>query len=176
VIYLDSAAIVKLVHTEPESGALDLWLAEHIGMPRVSSAIAEIEVPRAIRRCAPAAQARIPMVMGTVARVEIDIAIRTLAASYQNPTLRSLDAIHLATAQLLATEMGEPPAAFVTYDKRLLKAAAGAGLPTASPGAVGLSGRLRSRCPWSGSGRTGSRPRSAPGRGSSGRRRRRPRR
>jgi uncharacterized protein len=134
VIYLDSAAIVKLVHTEPESGALNLWLAEHIGMPRVSSAIAEIEVPRAILRCAPAAQARIPMVMGTVARVEIDIAIRTLAASYQNPMLRSLDAIHLATAQLLATEMGEPPAAFVTYDKRLLAAAAAAGLPVASPG------------------------------------------
>ena len=53
MIYLDSAAIVKLVHTEPESAALDLRLAEHIGMPRVSSAIAEVEVPRAILRCAP---------------------------------------------------------------------------------------------------------------------------
>ena len=134
MIYLDSAAIVKLVHTEPETAALDLWLAEHIGMPRVSSAIAEIEVPRAILRCAPTKQARIPMVMGTVARVEIDIAIRTLAASYRSPLLRSLDAIHLATAQLLATQMGEPPAAFVTYDKRLLAAATAAGLPTASPG------------------------------------------
>ena len=41
-----------------------------------------------------------------------------------------------ATAQLLATEMGESPAAFVTYDKRLLAAATAAGLPTASPGAV----------------------------------------
>lgn len=138
MIYLDSAAIVKLVHTEPETAALDLWLAEHIGMPRVSSAIAEIEVPRAILRCAPTKQARIPMVMGTVARVEIDIAIRTLAASYRNPLLRSLDAIHLATAQLLATQMGEPPAAFVTYDMRLLAAAAAAGLPTASPGAGSL--------------------------------------
>ena len=49
------------------------------------------------------------MVMGTVARVEIAMAVRTLAASYQNHRLRSLDAIHLATAQLLATEMGEPP-------------------------------------------------------------------
>jgi hypothetical protein len=144
VIYLDSAAIVKLVHTEPESAALDLWLAEHLGMPRVSSAIAEIEVPRAIRRCAPASQARIAMVMGTVARVEIDVAIWTLAASYLNPLLRSLDAIHLATAQWLATEMGELPVAFVTYDKRLLAAAAAAGLPTASPGAAGLgAGALR---------------------------------
>jgi uncharacterized protein len=70
------------------------------------------------------------------ARVEIDIAIRTLAASYKNPLLRALDAIHLATAQLLATEMGESPAAFVTYDKRLLAAATAAGLPTASPGAA----------------------------------------
>ena len=57
--------------------------------------------------------------------------------SYRNPMLRSLDAIRLATAQLLATEMGELPAAFVTYDKRLLGAAAAAGLPVASPGLSG---------------------------------------
>ena len=136
MIYLDSAAIVKLVHTEPESAALDRWLAEHIGMPRVSSAIAEIEVPRAILRCAPTKQARIPMVMGTVARVEIDIAIRTLAASYKNPMLRSVDAIHLATAQLLATEMGESPAAFVRTTRGCSRRRPRPAWPTASPGAA----------------------------------------
>jgi hypothetical protein len=44
VIYLDSAAIVKLVHRESESDALDMWLAERLGEPRVTSALAEVEV------------------------------------------------------------------------------------------------------------------------------------
>lgn len=135
MIYLDSAAIVKLVHPEPESGALNLWLAERIGIPRITSALAEVEVPRAIQRHAPASQPRVQVVLGTVARLEIDSAVRTVAASFSDPSLRSLDAIHLATAQVLAAETGTPPAAFVTYDKRLLAAASAAGFTIASPGA-----------------------------------------
>jgi uncharacterized protein len=134
VIYLDSAAIVKLVHPEAESGDLELWLAERIKMPRISSALAEIEVSRAIARCAPASQPRIPVVLGTVARFEIDRQVRALAASYSDPALRSVDAIHLATAQVLVAETGEPLEAFVTYDKRLLAAAGSAGLNAVAPG------------------------------------------
>lgn len=135
MIYLDSAAIVKLVHREPESDALDVWLTERAGMPRVTSSLAEVEVPRAIMRIAPASQPRIPAVMGTIARFGFDAAVRGLAASYRDPALRSLDAVHLATAQVLTAELGAPPDAFVTYDKRLLAAANAAGLATASPGA-----------------------------------------
>jgi len=134
VIYLDSAAIVKLVHRESESDELDLWLAEHLGEPRVTSALAVVEVPRAILRIAPASQPRIPPVLGTIARFEIDAAVRGLAASYTNTALRSLDAIHLATAQVLAVEVGGSPVMFVSYDKRLLGAATAAGLITVSPG------------------------------------------
>jgi len=134
VIYLDSAAIVKIVHREAESDALDLWLAERLGQPRVTSALAEVEVSRAILRTAPASQPRIPAVLGTIARFEIGPAVRTLAASYTDGTLRPLDAIHLATAQVLAAELGGSPVTFVTYDKRLLNAAANAALATASPG------------------------------------------
>jgi uncharacterized protein len=134
VIYLDSAAIVKLVHREPESDALDLWLAERLSQPRVTSALAEVEVSRAILRIAPASQPRIPTVLGTIARFEIGAGVRGLAASYTDGTLRSLDAIHLATAQVLAAELGGSPLMFVTYDKRLLTSASAAGLPTASPG------------------------------------------
>lgn len=47
--------------------------------------------------------------------------------------LRSLDAIHLATADLL-TASGKTITAFVAYDKRLAEAAHGAGLPVAMPG------------------------------------------
>lgn len=134
MIYLDSAAIVKLVHREAESDALDLWLAERLGQPRVTSVLAEVEVSRAILRIAPASQPRIPAVLGTIARFEIGPAVRGLAASYTDGTLRSLDAIHLATAQVLAAELGGSPVTFVTYDKRLLNAASNAALPTASPG------------------------------------------
>ena len=134
MIYLDSAAIVKLVHREAESDALDLWLAERLGQPRVTSALAEVEVSRAILRIAPTSQPRIPAVLGTIARFEIGPAVRGLAASYTDGTLRSLDAIHLATAQVLTAELGGSPVTFVTYDRRLLNAASNAALPTASPG------------------------------------------
>lgn len=134
MIYLDSAAIVKLAHPETESSALQAWLAQRAGLTRVTSALAEVEVPRAIRRHAPTSQLNVPVVLGTIARFEIDQSVRTLAASYTDPQLRSLDAIHLATAQVLSAELSEPLDAFVTYDHRLLAAARAAGLATASPG------------------------------------------
>jgi uncharacterized protein len=134
VIYLDSAAIVKLAHPEAESADLRSWLAERAGVPRVTSALAEVEVPRAIHRHAPASLPNVPLVMGTIARFEIDTAVRALAASYADPVLRSLDAIHLATAQVLNAELDESLQAFVTYDQRLLTAVQRAGLVAASPG------------------------------------------
>ena len=135
MIYLDSAAIVKLVHRESKSDVLDLWLAERIGEPRVTSALAEVEVPRAILRIAPASQPRIPLVLGTIARFEIDAAVRGLAAAYADAALRSLDAIHLATAQALAAQVEGSRVTFVSYDKGLLAAVSTAGLPAVSPGA-----------------------------------------
>ena len=134
MIYLDSAAIVKLVHHETESDALGMWLAERLEQPRVTSTLAEVEVARAILRNAPASLPRIPTVLGTIARFEINPAVRGLAASYTDSTLRSLDAIHLATAQVLAAELRGSSITFVTYDKRLLNAATNAALVTASPG------------------------------------------
>ena len=135
MIYLDSAAIVKLAHPEAESANLQIWLSERAALTRVTSALADVEVPRAILRHAPDSLPNVPVVLSTIARFEIDLAVRALAASYTNPLLRSLDAIHLATAQVIAAELGEPLAAFVSYDTRLLAVAKSAGLATASPGA-----------------------------------------
>jgi predicted nucleic acid-binding protein len=78
----------------------------------------------------------VPLVLGTIARFEVDTAVRALAASYTEPLLRSLNAIHLATAQVLNAELGGSLQAFVTYDRRLLTAVRLAGLETASPGQV----------------------------------------
>jgi uncharacterized protein len=67
-------------------------------------------------------------------RLEIDSTVRATAAAFDDPTLRRLDAIHLATAQVLTNESGTALLAFVTYDRRLPAAAKTAGFPCASPG------------------------------------------
>jgi len=131
MLYLDTAALVKLVRPELESTALADWLDERADQPWVSSALIEVELPRALRRVEPELLPDVPPVIARVARHEIDDTVRSTAASYPDPNLRSLDAIHLATAKGV---FGPHLTAFVSYDQRLLAAAAAAGLPTASPG------------------------------------------
>ena len=129
MIYLDSAAVVKLVRHEPSTAALVSWLHTRPGTALVSSALVEVEVPRALRRTVPAALPAVPGTLARLYRMEIDATIRATAASLADPQLRTLDAIHLATAMQLAAHLQ----AFVTYDSRLLASARHAGLPVASP-------------------------------------------
>jgi len=56
------------------------------------------------------------------------------AAELEPRTLRSLDAIHLATALHLVVERAVEISHFVVYDRRLLITARGAGFAVASPG------------------------------------------
>lgn len=132
MIYLDSSALVKLVRQEPGTAELFDWLNadDRVGVQRVSSALAEIELARALRRSAPRALVHVPTVLSNMYLMDISRVVRQAAASYEDPLLRSLDAIHLATAQVLTGRLD----AFVTYDKRLLEAAAVVGLPVAAPG------------------------------------------
>jgi uncharacterized protein len=130
VIYLDSAALVKLVRLEQATADLVGWLNARSGTPLVSSSLSEVEVPRALRRVAPEALPSVPTTMARLYRLEIDASIRATAAAFAAPQLRSLDAIHLATAMQVRDDLE----AFVTYDLRLLEAADHAGLPVASPG------------------------------------------
>jgi predicted nucleic acid-binding protein len=132
VIYLDSSAITKLIRPEAQSAGLHAWLTAHVDRTLVSSVLAEIEVSRALRRADPARLVSVPTILAKINRVEIDAVVRATAAAYEDPHLRSLDAIHLASAQSLILE-GLSLTAFVTYDKRLLDAARGAGLPVAAP-------------------------------------------
>ena len=134
MIYLDTAAIVKLVRREPETTELVAWLNERADLPLVASVLVEVEVPRALRRSAPQGLIGVPATLARLYRVEIDSAVRAVAGGYDDPMLRSLDAIHLATAEILAGQPGAVFSAFVTYDRRLLDAAKGIGLPVASPG------------------------------------------
>ena len=129
MIYLDSAAVVKLVHAEPESQALRDWLDERAETGWVSSVLVEIESFRALARHAPAAVARLHPVLDQIELIDLSTRIRILAQAVQPVTVRSLDALHLGTA-LHARPM---LTSFVTYDKRLLDAAVAAGLPASAP-------------------------------------------
>jgi uncharacterized protein len=132
VIYLDTAALVKLVRVERESRALVDWLASRHSERLVASALVEVELPRALRRSEPGVLGGVAGVVARLYRVDINAAVRATAGAYPDEGLRSLDAIHLATAEFLVASDQEL-SAFVTYDKRLADAAGRAGLPVAAP-------------------------------------------
>jgi len=98
MIYLDSAAVVKLVHAEPESAALRCWLDERAETGWVSSVLTEIESFRALARYAPEAASRLPAVLDQIDLIDLDQRIRVLARTVTPATVRSLDAFHLGTA------------------------------------------------------------------------------
>jgi hypothetical protein len=129
MIYLDSAAIVKLVHAEAESAVLRAWLGERSDIGWISSALAEIESFRALARYAPEAAARLPEVLDQIDLIGLDPPVRILAQAVRPATARSLDAIHLGTALHTRHVL----TSFVTYEKRLLDAALAAGLPAEAP-------------------------------------------
>jgi uncharacterized protein len=129
LVYLDASALVKLVVAEPESAAL----AAHLRAwpQRVSSALSLTELPRALRRggFGAAARRRARDVLTRVSLVDVDRRILTAAAALEPTVLRSLDAIHLATALTVRADL----AAVVTYDRRLRAAAEMVHLEVAAP-------------------------------------------
>ena len=129
MIYLDSAAVVKLVHAETESQALRDWLDARAETGWISSVLTEIESFRALARYAPEAISRLPAVLDLIELVGVDPPVRILAQTAKPATVRSLDAIHLGTALHARPVL----TSFVTYDKRLLDAARAVGLPVDSP-------------------------------------------
>jgi uncharacterized protein len=132
VIYLDSSAIVKMIRPEAESRELVEWLNRR-NEPAVTSVLAEVEVPRALRRSSPAHLAAMPAVLARISRIEMDAAVRATAGAYVTDALRSLDAVHLATAEVLVAS-GKTVSAFVTYDTRQAGAVEPTGIRVEIPG------------------------------------------
>jgi predicted nucleic acid-binding protein len=120
LVYLDSSAIVKLVVREPESRALFDWL--ETWPERVSSAIARVEVLRALMRsrAGAASRRRALEVLERIALIPVDRPVLDGASEVGPSGLRALDAVHLATA----LSVGRDLAGLVTYDERLAEAAA----------------------------------------------------
>lgn len=128
MIYLDTSAAIKLVLPEAETLPLELWIAERAGLARASSRLLRIELLRSVSRYAPERLDRTHTVLSGIVLMSIDDAAPTVEA-IGDPLLRSLDAIHLATAHGLRSVL----TAFVTYDKRLRDGAASLGLPVVAP-------------------------------------------
>jgi len=124
--YVDASAFVKLFLLEPESEALsvatDSWQL-------ASSALLEVEAVLAVRRRKPDAETTVRAMLQGLELIDIDADIRRAAAGVANPHLRSLDAIHVATALSLGDHCGT----FFAYDQRLIAAAQAHGLTVSVP-------------------------------------------
>jgi predicted nucleic acid-binding protein len=129
-VYLDSSALVKLVVAEAESARLRRWLRRH--PVRVSSALARVEVRRAVRLQGEPASHRAAKVLGRIRLLRLDDALLEAAAALDPRVLRSLDAVHLASAQALGDELS----CVVTYDRRMADAAGLLLLAVRAPGAI----------------------------------------
>lgn len=129
LLYLDSSALVKLVLPEAETEAL-LAALQH-WPDRVSSELAVLEVERAARRASddPDVHRRAQDVLAAVHLLALDSAVLREAARLEPSELRSLDAIHLASALSLEEDLG----ALSVYDRNLRSAAEALRVPIVAP-------------------------------------------
>ncbi|MFG3381618.1 type II toxin-antitoxin system VapC family toxin [Streptomyces sp. NPDC047999] len=143
MIYLDSCALVKLILEEEETDALVKFLDDYPQSEHVTSELAITEVMRTLRRsrCDPHGQARIDETtftrlvksaevrLGATGMLAVDQDVLRRAGALEEFNIKSLDAIHLASALVLMPSLDS----FVTYDAQLGKLAEGRGLRVAAP-------------------------------------------
>ncbi len=130
VWYLDTSAFVKTVVAEAESAQLMAWLADK---PRlVSCDLLRVEAVRAVRLSHPPALPRARQAIATLTLLRLDDELYEEAANLDPPSLRTLDALHLAAALSLGPDL----AGIVTYDARMSAGAVTLGVPVAAPGLV----------------------------------------
>lgn len=129
-LYLDASALVKLIKREPESNALRKLLRRHRIDGRVTSALARVEVVRAVSGGGPAAVAHARRQLARLDHINLDRELLDDAATLApGTTLRSLDAIHVAAALSIGADLR----AVVTYDQRMADAAVALGLVVEAP-------------------------------------------
>ena len=130
MIYLDTSALVKLVVREDETEALRLHLRTRRTLRPFSSMLAHAELLRAVQGAGAAAVSTGRLVLSGLDLVDVTREILEAAGSIRTEArLRTLDAIHLATAMAADDRLVE----MIVYDDRLRSAAVELGLPTAAP-------------------------------------------
>lgn len=128
VAYLDTSAVVKLLVPEAESAALR---DELLHWPRrASSSLLGLELLRTVRRAGrPGLLAPARRQLSAIHLLRLDQEILDRATELEPWALRSLDAIHLASALALGANL----ATLVTYDRRMITGALAIGIATSSP-------------------------------------------
>ena len=119
---------MKLVVEEEETAALIAWI-NAAELELVSSDLARTELLRAVRRAAPDRVVRARDVLDAVTLLELTTQIYEEAARVDPPSLRTLDALHLA----VALDLGDDLESIVTYDDRLAHAATVNGVRVTAP-------------------------------------------
>ena len=127
MIYLDTSALAKLIVRETETAALGQWLRPRAAQLWVTSIIGRVELVRVATRFAAENGAR--LLLAGLDTIPLTEHVADVAQSTGSATLRTLDAIHLASALSVRDEL----TAFCCYDRRLLDAAGDAGLPVHAP-------------------------------------------
>ncbi len=128
MIYLDASALVTLVTGRPYAGELRGFLAQSPEMPMGTSTIGFIETVRTLDRVGSYPTA-LQDLLTDFAEILVTDEIRDAAATLPG-SIRTLDAIHIASAQVI----GDALAFLVSYDKRMLDVAHSVGIPVAAPG------------------------------------------
>jgi predicted nucleic acid-binding protein len=129
VIYLDTSALLKTVFAEEHSPALKAYIQDNDAAGFISSVLLTVEMRRAVQRINPRYLPKADVELHRVSLVGLSDAVVENASRFPDPGLRSLDAIHVATALLIRKEL----TAVVSYDKRMVAAAQSEGLPVVSP-------------------------------------------
>jgi len=129
LIYLDTSAFIKLVKHEAESTAMSEYLRKSTEQVLASSQLLAVEARRSTLRGAPKQLPRVDLMLDRVVQIAISGAVIEAASQLPDPMLRSLDAIHLATVLLIREDID----VLLSYDERLVAAAAAHGIQTASP-------------------------------------------
>jgi predicted nucleic acid-binding protein len=132
---MDTSALTKLLIAESETAELQAWLTMQSGHGEhaVTSALGRVELMRVVAGHEEPGQAeRARYLLDGLDIIRLTEPVTALAETIGPPTLRPLDAVHLAAATQIKREL----TAFVTYDHRLLSGCQEAGFTTESPGAV----------------------------------------
>jgi predicted nucleic acid-binding protein len=138
IAYIDSSALLKLIVREDETAALEADLAGRDGL--VTSTLAVVECRRAVRRGGPKRLLQqAEEVFEIVYLVDMTRPILERAAALEPALVRSLDAIHVATA----LSVGDPALKMLTYDDRMAEAAQAGGLRVLQPGKASAASASR---------------------------------
>ena len=133
LIYVDTSALVKHVLEEHESEALARATEGRsaIGSQFVTSTLTRVELGRTLRRRLEGADVPVDSLYAAalrgVGQAQLTDVVLELARSIEPPVLRSLDAIHLATAIALGCHE------VWTYDDRLADGAMARGMTVRAP-------------------------------------------